>query len=109
MPLSLRSRSRERRRSIHHANRGRRWPKRTLIGVSILVVVIVLGGLGGWLYVNSVLGSIKRIAVPSESGEKSGSPIDILLVGSDSRQFVDTPGEAAALGARLHRPVSAQT
>ncbi len=98
MSLSLRSRSRERRRSVHHAGKGRRWPKRTLLGVSILVVVLVAGGLGGWLYINSVLGSIKRVSVPSESAEKSGAPIDVLLVGSDSRQFVDTPGEAAAFG-----------
>ena len=66
--------------------------------MSILVLVLVLGGVGGWFYVNSVLGSIKRVSVPTITPETSGAPIDILLVGSDSRQFVDTPGEASSFG-----------
>jgi LCP family protein required for cell wall assembly len=83
---------------VHHATKGRRWPKRVIIGASVLVVVLVLGGVGGWFYVNSVLSSIKRVSVPSITPEASGAPIDILLVGSDSRQFVDTPGEASSFG-----------
>lgn len=83
---------------MHHATKGRRWPKRVIIGASVLVVVLVLGGVGGWFYVNSVLSSIKRVSVPSITPEASGAPIDILLVGSDSRQFVDTPGEASSFG-----------
>jgi LCP family protein required for cell wall assembly len=69
-----------------------------LIGVAILLVLVLLGGVGGWFYVNSVLGSIKRVPVPSITPETSGAPIDILLVGSDSRAFVDTPGEASSFG-----------
>jgi len=69
-----------------------------LIGVSIVVVLAVLGGVGGWLYVNSVLGSIKRVQVPTLTPQASGAPIDILLVGSDSRAFVDGTGEASAFG-----------
>jgi len=98
VPLRFRSRSRESRRSVHRATKGRRWPKRLLIGVSILVVLAVVGGVGGWFYINSVLGSIKKISVPSVTSQSSGAPIDILLVGSDSRQFVDTPGEASSFG-----------
>jgi LCP family protein required for cell wall assembly len=96
--LDFSSSSRARRRAVHHATNGRRWPKRVIIGVSILVLVLVLGGVGGWFYVNSVLGSIKRVSVPTITPETSGAPIDILLVGSDSRQFVDTPGEASSFG-----------
>ncbi len=81
-----------------HAGKGRRWPKRVIVGVSILVVLALVGGIGGWLYVNSVLGSIKKVQVPSITPETAGAPIDILLVGSDSRQFVDTPGEASSFG-----------
>ena len=81
-----------------HAGKGRRWPKRVIVGVSILVVLALAGGIGGWLYVNSVLGSIKKVQVPSITPETAGAPIDILLVGSDSRQFVDTPGEASSFG-----------
>ena len=69
-----------------------------IIGVSIVLVLVLVGGIGGWFYVNSVLGSIKKVQVPSLTPETSGAPIDILLIGSDSRQFVDTPGEASSFG-----------
>jgi len=91
-------RSLENRRFVHHTTKGRRWPKRLLVGVAILLVLVILGGVGGWFYVNAVLGSIKRVPVPSITPETSGTPIDVLLVGSDSRAFVDTPGEASSFG-----------
>jgi LCP family protein required for cell wall assembly len=69
-----------------------------LIGVAILLVLVLVGGIGGWFYVNSVLGSITRVQVPSLTSETSGAPIDILLVGSDSRAFVDTSAQASSFG-----------
>ena len=60
--MKLRRSSRERRRAVLHAGKGRRWPKRVIVGVSILVVLALVGGIGGWLYVNSVLGSIKKVS-----------------------------------------------
>ncbi len=69
-----------------------------LVGLAILLVLALIGTVGGWFYVNSVLGSIKRVPVPSLTPETSGAPVDILLVGSDSRAFVDTPGEASSFG-----------
>jgi LCP family protein required for cell wall assembly len=68
------------------------------IGVAILLILALIGGVGGWFYVNSVLGSIKRVPVPTITPETSGSPIDILLVGSDSRAFVDSSGQASSFG-----------
>ncbi len=85
-------------RAVHHVGKGRRWPKRVLIGVAILLVLVIIAGVGGWFYVNAVLGSIKRVPVPSITPEASGAPIDILLVGSDSRAFVDTASEASSFG-----------
>ena len=86
------------RRSVHRANKGRRWPKRVIIGVAIVLILAVIGGVGGWFYVNSVLGSIKRVPVPSITPETSGAPINILLVGSDSWAFVDSSGQASSFG-----------
>ncbi len=63
-----------------------------------MVVLAVVGGVGGWFYVNSVLGSIKRFPVPAATPESSGKPIDILLVGSDSRAFVE--GSRGGFGLR---------
>jgi LCP family protein required for cell wall assembly len=96
--MNFGTRRRARRRNIHHASTGRRWPKRLLIGVLIVVVLAVVGGIGGWFYVNSVLGSIKRVQVSTLTPQASGAPIDILLVGSDSRAFVDGTGQASAFG-----------
>ena len=61
-------------RAVHHATKGRRWPKRVLITVAILLVLVLLGGVGGWFYVNAVLGSIKRVPVESITPESSGAP-----------------------------------
>lgn len=83
---------------MHHANKGRRWPKRLLIGLSVLIVLVVLGGVGEYLYVNSVLGSVKRVPVSGITPQAAGKPMDILLIGSDSRAFVDDSGEAASFG-----------
>ena len=55
-------------------------------------------GLGTWFYVNSVLSSITRFQVAGITPETPGGPIDILLVGSDSRAFVSDPGQVAAFG-----------
>ncbi len=83
---------------MHRASGRRRWPKRVIIGLSILIVVVLIAGVGGWFYVNSVLGSISRFQVSTVTPETSGAPIDILLVGSDSRAFVSNPGQAASFG-----------
>lgn len=96
--MRFRRSARERRRAVLHASKGRKWPRRLIIVLSIVVVLALVGGIGGWFYVNSVLGSIKKIQVPNITQETSGAPINILMVGSDSRQFVDTPGEASSFG-----------
>jgi LCP family protein required for cell wall assembly len=51
----------------------------------VLVPVVLLAGAGGYLYVNSRLDHISRVSVPALTAEHSGMPIDILLIGSDSR------------------------
>jgi len=96
--MDLATTSRTRRRSVHRATGGRRWPKRVLIGAIILLVLALIGGIGGWFYLNAVLNSVRRFQVSTITPETSGAPIDILLIGSDSRAFVSDPGEAAAFG-----------
>lgn len=69
--------------------RRRRWPRRTLIGVSILVVIALILGGAAWFYLGYRLNQIPRVAVKHLVTEKpNGAPINILLVGSDSRAFV---------------------
>ncbi len=67
----------------------RRWPRRTIIGVSILVVLALILGGATWFYLGYKLGQIPRVTVKHLVKEKpNGAPINILLVGSDSRSFV---------------------
>lgn len=88
-------------RDLHRSSyRGRRWPRRTLIGLAILVVLVPLLGIAGYFYVDSALGGIPRTAVPSLTPLQAGQPMDLLIVGSDSRSFVKTAGQARAFGSR---------
>jgi LCP family protein required for cell wall assembly len=98
MSMDLGTGSRRRHQAGHHSSKQRRWPKRVLIVVSILLVLVLLGGVGGWLYLNAVLSSVKQFPVKALTPQSAGAPIDILLVGSDSRAFVTGAGEAAAFG-----------
>jgi len=77
---------------------GRRWLKRLLVVLGVLVPLLLVGAGAGYLYMTSRLDSIRRVAVPALSAERSGQPIDILLVGSDSRSCVTTAAQAKAFG-----------
>src|ERR1700691_4946884 len=90
--------SRKSRRKGRHAGR-RRWPKR----LAIVLCVLVLAGAGAiaasYAYVNHRLNQFHK--VKGEHLAKPvppGKPFNVLLVGSDSRQFVDTPGEEKQFG-----------
>lgn len=65
--------------------------------MSLVVLVAVLAA-GTYFYVDSKLGGIRRIAVPALTSEQAGKPIDILLIGSDSRSFVNNPTQAREFG-----------
>jgi len=64
----------------------------------VLVPVLILAIAGGYLYVSSRLGGIARVSVPALTAERPGQPIDVLIVGSDSRSCVTTPAQAKAFG-----------
>lgn len=75
--------------------RPRRWPRRLLIGVNILLAVCIIGVGSGYAYLRYRFGQIDRIAIPiigksiGGSGaiheDVPGEPMNVLLVGSDSR------------------------
>jgi LCP family protein required for cell wall assembly len=82
--------------------RRRRWPKRVLIAGGVVVVLVVALGFGGYFYLSYQFHKIKKVTVhhlqkvPVPKPGKPASPFTVLLVGSDSRAFVDTPGECVA-------------
>ncbi|HEX3946314.1 MAG TPA: LCP family protein, partial [Acidimicrobiales bacterium] len=78
----------------------RRWPKRLLI--TAIVLVVVAGGLvgGTYVYANYRFHQIKKVhAVHLQAQPKTpGKPINLLLVGSDSRSFVTDTQQKQAFG-----------
>jgi LCP family protein required for cell wall assembly len=85
-------------RAPRHRSRRRRWPRRTLIAVNIVVALALLAAAGGYAYVTWRFGEISRIHIPGiitparHKGGLAGTvatapPINILVVGSDTRAF----------------------
>jgi LCP family protein required for cell wall assembly len=89
-----------------HARPVRRWPRRVLIGTNMIVAVMLLAAGSVYGYVNWRLGQIKKISIPSIAGGKKGagadppgSPMTILVVGSDTRSGL-SPQDSAQFGSR---------
>src|SRR5579864_2531127 len=90
-----------------HRYRRRRWPRRTLIAVNVFVALCLLAAAGGYAYVTWRFGQIGRVGIGSlfsphrgKGGlagtiSAAGPPLNILVVGSDTRAFVQ-PGSADA-------------
>jgi LCP family protein required for cell wall assembly len=108
MPRPKRSASRRSRRSSYsglaRVRRGgrrggqRRWPRRLLIGSTSLVVILILIAAGVFFYARYRFDQIHKDKVAGLTPNASGKPFDILLVGSDSRAFVDNSSQASAFG-----------
>jgi LCP family protein required for cell wall assembly len=80
--------------------RSRRWPRRLLIGLNIFVAVCLLGAGAVYGYVWWRFGQINRVSLGSLSRPIGGSnaPENILIVGSDSRAFVDNAQDKSSFG-----------
>jgi LCP family protein required for cell wall assembly len=79
----------------------RTWPQRILIAANLAIIVACLSGAGtlGWFYYQ--FGKLPRLDLakgtlaPEQPG---GDPQNFLLVGSDSRAFVDNPEDQKSFG-----------
>ena len=78
----------------------RRWPKRLLI--TAIVLVVLAGGLvgGSYVYANYRFHQIKKIHAKHLTAQPKtpGKPENILVVGSDSRSFVQNTTQKQAFG-----------
>ncbi len=82
----------------------RRWPRRLLIGTCIFLAVAVLAAGGGYAYLRWRLGQIHKVTL-NDLAEDTGSVMNVLLVGSDSRDrltgdLADQAGKNTVTGQR---------
>lgn len=71
-------------RPKHRRRTRRSWPRRALIGFNIFLLLCILAAGGAWAYVHFRLDQVKRVNVAGIT-PASGGPMNILVVGSDSR------------------------
>jgi LCP family protein required for cell wall assembly len=86
--------------SKHHAHRGLH---RLLIGLNIFMAVAVLTAAGGYGYIKLRLGQLDKITFACNvlrncGDDDPGKPMNVLLVGNDSRSFVKNKSDEFQFG-----------
>ena len=77
----------------------RTWPQRLLISFNVLLILACLLSAGGIGYFYYRFGQLPRINIHNLTPDAPpGEPQNFLLVGSDTRAFVDNPDEAESFG-----------
>ncbi len=77
----------------------RRWTKRAVIAAGVVVLLIIVVGLGSFLYLDFEFHHIKKVDVPNLTKvSKPGAPFTVLVAGSDSRAFVNNSAECKSFG-----------
>ena len=79
----------------------RTWPQRLLIGACLLLIVACLTGAGGIGYFWVQFGRLDRVPLLNNTlapSQPPGDPENFLLVGSDSRAFVEGGQDAQSFG-----------
>jgi len=70
-----------------------------VIASGVVVLLIVVVGLGGFIFLKYEFHQIKKVDVPNlKKVTKPGAPFTVLVAGSDSRSFVDTSGQCKSFG-----------
>ena len=75
----------------------RSWPQRLLIALIVFVALTVLGTASGYAYLRWRFRQINKVHLPQLSADDPGQPMNVLLVGSDSRSRL-TGSEAVEFG-----------
>jgi LCP family protein required for cell wall assembly len=79
--------------------RQHRWRRRTLYALSFVVLIAAVGAGSLYVYANYRFDQIKKIHAKHLAKEvPPGKPFNLLLVGSDSRAFVDNSTQVKAFG-----------
>jgi LCP family protein required for cell wall assembly len=87
------------RRGARRARTRHRWLRALLITAIVIVATLIVLGAGAYIYARYRFDQIKKVnaqhLVPQAA---PGKPFNILLVGSDTRKFVDTTKQATEFG-----------
>ncbi|MCU4185007.1 LCP family protein [Acidiferrimicrobium sp. IK] len=69
----------------------RRWPRRILISVNVVVALSIIAAGSAFGYIHWRLGQIKTVSIPSLSGKHTSTskPFTLLVVGSDTRNLAN--------------------
>ena len=93
------------RRSVRRAarrarTRGQRWRRRIIGAFAAVLIAIPAAAGASWWYLNYKLDQAHRVHIAKGilKRAKPGAPFNVLLIGSDSRSFVNTPGQANRFG-----------
>lgn len=79
--------------------RQHRWRRRTIYALSFVIVLAALGAGGLYVYANYRFNQIKKVhAKHLVAAAPPGKPFNLLLVGSDSRSFVQNSTQVKAFG-----------
>ena len=79
--------------------RQHRWRRRTIYGLSFIIVLAAIGVGGLYVYANYRYNQIKKVhAKHLVAAAPPGKPFNLLLVGSDSRSFVSNSTQVKAFG-----------
>jgi LCP family protein required for cell wall assembly len=85
----------------HGSPRTRKWPRRVLIGLNIFIAFCLVATASGYGYLRWRFGQIDKInlgnILRNGGNDDPGQPMNVLLVGSDSRENV-TSAEAKKFG-----------
>src|SRR4051794_873730 len=79
----------------------RTWPQRLLIAFNVTLIVVCLTGAGGLGYFYYQFGKLPRVDLAKGTltpEEPPGEPQNFLLVGSDSRAFVEDAADRRSFG-----------
>src|SRR6266550_1523349 len=64
-----------------------RWPRRLLIALNIFVALSLVGVASGYVYARAKFGDITKVPCPfCRNGDNPGKVMNVLLVGSDTRE-----------------------
>jgi LCP family protein required for cell wall assembly len=76
----------------------RTWPQRLLIATCAVLIAGCLTGAGGIGYAWMQFGRLDRVDIDASSKQEAGDPENFLLVGSDSRGFVESEQDRQSFG-----------